>query len=54
MTAMKRLTRAELNRRVAARDAARDAADAHRAMVEADRREEELALSEITMNREAS
>lgn len=46
-----KLTRAELDRRIAARDAERDAADAHRAMVEADRRAENAELSDVTLMR---
>lgn len=44
---------AEMAARIEARDADRAAADAHRAFVEADRREELRALSELTEIRKA-
>lgn len=44
------LSRREMNRRIAARDAERDAAEQRRAMIAADRREEWQALSELTIS----
>lgn len=43
------MTRCEMNRRIRARDAERDAAAQRRALIEADRREEFAALSEVTV-----
>jgi hypothetical protein len=48
------MTKVEMDARIAARDAERDAAEKHRAFVEEDRREENLAISEIVANRKAS
>lgn len=47
----KRLTRAELNRRIAERDAAREQADALRRFREEDRRDEAMELSYLCLLR---
>lgn len=50
---MTALTRAELDRRIAERDAARDAAEELRRIREEDRRDEALELSYLTLLRKS-